>query len=321
MPPLLSPADFARALARRGDLPQTGTTFYRAVHTTETDGQWALEVAGETGILSLYTDLSAADEGELARACAEAAGLSGVYLKRRPPEAKHLANVAREYLAPPEPVWGEAAPEITVLEEGVPFLIRPASDLSLGLFADARPARRWVREAAGVGGLRVLNTFAYTCGFGLSAALGGAAVVKNVDLSRKVLGWGQENYALSGLAAPDTDFLYGDVFEWLGRLRKRGDLFDLVVLDPPSFARSKAGVWRAERDYGRLFAAACAVTERGGRVLALLNHAGVSPQGLTRQIEAGLGAAGRRGRRVETLGPGRDFPQAQHLKVQVWALD
>lgn len=57
------------------------------------------------------------------------------------------------------------------------------------MFTDARPARAWVREHAA--GRRVLNTFAYTCGFGLSAALGGAAVVKNVDLSRKVLAWGR----------------------------------------------------------------------------------------------------------------------------------
>ena len=65
----------------------------------------------------------------------------------------------------------------------------------------------------------------------LGAALGGADTVKNVDLSRKVLAWGQENYARNGLAAPDTDFLYGDVFEWLSRLQRRGDVFDLVVLD------------------------------------------------------------------------------------------
>ena len=93
---------------------------------------------------------------------------------------------------------------MTALEAGVPFLIRPGGDLSTGLFTDARPLRAWVRAQVPEGG-RVLNTFAYTCGFGLSAALGGAGDVKNVDLSRKVLAWGQENYALSGLAAPDTD--------------------------------------------------------------------------------------------------------------------
>lgn len=316
---LPAPDLLARALSRRAGLPGAGTTFYRAVHTIETGGLWTLDVAGDAGILSLYTDLSAEAERDLAAQCGEAAGLSSVYLKRRPPEAKHLANVAREVLSPPEPVWGAARPEVTALEEGVPFLIRPGADLSVGLFSDARPARRWVRGHAA--GRRVLNTFAYTCGFGLSAALGGAASVKNVDLSRKVLGWGQQNYALSGLAAPDHDFLYGDVFEWLTRLQRRGDLFDLVILDPPGFARSKAGTWRAEKDYGRLMAQASAVTAPGGEVLALLNHAGVTAGGLTRMIEQGLSTAGRRGHLTETLGPGRDYPGASHLKVQRWSLN
>ncbi|MFC5849925.1 class I SAM-dependent methyltransferase [Deinococcus petrolearius] len=321
--PDLSVPDLTRLLARRAGLPQGGTTVYRGLHTTETGGVFSLDLAGDAGVLSLYTDLDPAQEARLAADCAQAAAgagtpLAGVYLKRRPPEARHLANVARDQLSPPEPVWGEARGEVTALERGVPFVIRPGADLSIGLFTDARPMRAWVQAHAPA---RVLNTFAYTCGFGLSAALGGAGAVKNVDLSRKVLAWGQENYALSGLGAPDTDFLYGDVFEWLARLRRRGDVFDLVVLDPPSFARGKGGVWRSERDYAALIAQAAAVTAPGGRLLALLNHAGVPAAGLARQVEAGLLQSGRRGRLQTRLVPGEDYPQATHLKAQVWALD
>lgn len=305
-------------LARRAHLSAQGTTVYRAAHTTETGGVFALDVAADAGVLSLYADLTPAQEQELAALCGEAAGLAGVYLKRRPVEARHAANVARDFLSPPGPVWGEARPEVTALEQGAAFLIRPGSDLSVGLFTDARPARAWVRSC---GAARVLNTFAYTCGFGLNAALGGADTVKNVDLSRKVLAWGQENYALNGLAAPDTDFLYGDVFEWLSRLQRRGDVFDLVVLDPPSFARGKSGVWRSERDYARLAAQAAAVTAPGGRLLTLLNHAGVGGAALERMVGAGLHGAGRRGRVTARPGAGEDYPGTTHLKVQVWALD
>lgn len=312
-----SASQLAGFLARRAHLPEQGTTIYRGVHTTETAGEFALDVAGDTGILSLYVDLTPDEERRLAQACAESGGLAGVYLKRRPLEARHAANVQREWLSPPEPICGEARPELTVLEGGVPFLIRPGADLSIGLFPDARPARQWVRANAPA---RVLNTFAYTCGFGLNAALAGAAV-KNVDLSRKVLAWGQSNYAMSGLSAPDNDFLYGDVFEWFTRLRKRGDLFDLVILDPPSFARGKAGVWRSERDYGRLVALAASVTAPGGQLLTLLNHAGVTTTGLERMIHAGLDAAERPGKLVQRLAAGEDYPQATHLKAQVWQLD
>ncbi|CAM3525308.1 S-adenosylmethionine-dependent methyltransferase domain-containing protein [Deinococcus saxicola] len=310
--------DLPHLLARRAHLPAQGTTFYRGVHTRETAGEFALDVAGDTGVLSLYTDLSPEEETELAQACGEAAGLAGVYLKRRPPEARHAANTARDWLSPPDPVWGKARGEVTALENGVPFLIRPGADLSIGLFADARPARQWVRQHAPA---RVLNAFAYTCGFGLSAALGDSETVKNVDLSRKVLAWGQDNYALSGLHAPDDDFLYGDVFDWFRRLERRGDTFGLVILDPPSFARGRAGIWRAERDYGRLAALAAAVTAPGGRVLTLLNHAGVSPTSFDRMVRPGLEEAGRRGRVTESLGTGEDFPEATHLKAVVWALD
>lgn len=310
-------AELASLFARRAHLPAQGTTIYRAVHTTETGGEFALDVAGPVGILSLYGHLSAADELSLAQACREAGGLSGVYLKRRPVEAKHLANVERAWLSPPQPIWGEALPELTALEHGIPYLIRPGPDLSVGLFTDARPARTWVRENAPG---RVLNTFAYTCAFGVNAALGAAQVVKNVDLSRKVLAWGQENYMLSGLNAPDLDFLYGDVFEWLTRLRKREDEFDLVVLDPPSFARSRSGTWRAEKDYGRLVALAAQVTAPGGQLLTLLNHAGVTSEALKLMVQAGLKEAGRRGTLKQHFGAGEDYPQATHLKVQVWQL-
>ncbi|OLV16528.1 class I SAM-dependent rRNA methyltransferase [Deinococcus marmoris] len=305
-------------LARRAHLPAQGTTFYRGVHTTETAGEFALDVAGDAGVLSLYADFSPEEEIELAGACGEAAGLAGIYLKRRPPEARHAANVERDWLSPPDPVWGEAREEVTALENSVPFLIRPGADLSIGLFADARPARGWVRQHAPT---RVLNAFAYTCGFGVNASLGGAQAVKNVDLSRKVLAWGQENYALSGVSAPDDDFLYGDVFDWFRRLGRRGDTFDLVILDPPSFARGRAGVWRAERDYGRLAALAAAVTAPGGQIMTLLNHAGVFPTSFERMVRLGLEETGRRGRVLESLGAGEDFPGATHLKAVVWALD
>ncbi|ACO46422.2 class I SAM-dependent methyltransferase [Deinococcus deserti] len=317
---MLIPAvpDLVSLLARRAHLSAQGTTIYRGIHTTETDGVFALDVAGDAGILSLYQDLSPQEETQLASSCGEATGLAGIYLKRRPVEARHAANVAREWLSPPEPVWGESRPEVTGLEGGVPFVIRPGGDLSTGLFTDARPAREYVRATAPA---RVLNTFAYTCGFGLNAALGGAETIKNVDLSRRVLSWGQENYALSGLNAPDTDFLYGDVFEWLSRLHRRGDHFDLVVLDPPSFARSKAGIWRAEKDYARLVALAAAVVAPGGRVLALLNHAGVSPDAFGRMIHSGLSQTGRSGGVSARFTAGEDYPGACHLKVQVWTLD
>lgn len=318
----LPPSLLSAAAQRREPLSQQGITFYRMLHTTETGGLCSLERAGTVGVLSLYQTLDAAAEESLIDELTgqlPVYGLSTLYLKRRPEVASHRANTEREHLASAEPVWGRPQPEITVLEDGRPFLIRAGGDLSIGLFADARPMRDWVQAHAS--GRQVLNLFAYTCGFGLSAALGGAELVKNVDLSRKVLAWGQENYALSGLAAPDTDFLYGDVFDWLRRLRKRGDRFDLVVLDPPSFARSGRQTWRAEKDYATLVEAAAALLAPAGQLLAMTNHAGLSERAFVRQVQAGLSAAQRPAAApVVRLSAGVDFPGADYLKAGVWTV-
>lgn len=312
----------ATAAARREPLLAQGTTFYRLLHTTETGGLCSLERAGTVGVLSLYQQLTSPQEHELIRELTKemsSLGLESLYLKRRPEVASHRANTEREYLAPPEPIWGPPVPEVIATERGVPFVLRPAGDLSIGLFADARPMREWVQRHAA--GLRVLNLFAYTCGFGLSAALAGAAAVKNVDLSRKVLAWGQENYALSGLSAPDEDFLYGDVFDWLRRLHKRGDHFDLIILDPPSFARHGRQTWRAEKDYAALVASAAALFAGRGQLLAMTNHAGLSGRAFGRQVVQGLETAGYRADTQSLmLHAGVDFPAASHLKAGVWQL-
>lgn len=315
-------ATLRRAAAVRAGVAAQDTTFYRLLHTTETGGLCSLDRIGLIGVLSLYRELSAMQEAALLEALEQPLrelGLQTLYLKRRPEVASHRANTEREYLAPPEPVWGPAVAEAVAMERGVPFLFRPGGDLSVGLFADARPMREWVQAHAA--GLRVLNTFAYTCGFGLSAALGGALGVKNVDLSRWVLAWGQENYALSSLSAPDEDFLYGDVFDWLRRLHKRGDRFDLLILDPPSFARRGRQTWRAAKDYAALVEAAALLLAPGGQLLAMTNHAGLSGRAFGRQVAQGLEAAGRRvAGPVRPLEPGADFPGAAHLKAGVWRL-
>jgi 23S rRNA (cytosine1962-C5)-methyltransferase len=141
-----------------------------------------------------------------------------VYVKRRPREAR---NANAEQLAPPLPIAGETVETLIAQELGVKFEIRPGNGLSVGLYLDARDARAWVR--ANAKGARVLNTFSYTCGFGVAAAAGGAARVLNVDRSRKVLDWGERNYRHNGLEPQRRDFVAGDAFDWIARLKKKGE--------------------------------------------------------------------------------------------------
>ncbi len=199
-----------------------------------------VDVFGDVAILSTYGEV---ELEPLLAAIPQAT----VYLKRRPREAR---TAVAEDVAPPVPVRGAAVETLVAQEDGLKFEIRPANGLSVGLYVDSAVPRAWVREHAR--GKTVLNLFSYTCGFGVAALAGGASRVLNLDRSRKVLDWGARNYVLNGFEVSRRDFVAGDAFEWIGRLAKKGEQFDLVVLDPPSFATAARSRFSAARDYAGL---------------------------------------------------------------------
>jgi 23S rRNA (cytosine1962-C5)-methyltransferase len=261
--------------------------------------------------LSLYRPYSPEEEAALASELADSASLRAVYLKRRPRQAHREASQSPEQVAPSQPIWGEPVETIEAHEAGARFEIRPANGLSVGLYLDARDARAWVRAHSR--GLTVLNLFAYTCGFGVSALLGGAARAVNVDLSRKVLDWGERNVTLNGFPADRRDFIAGDCFEWLGRFAKKGEKFGLVVVDPPSFSNTAGHRFRAETDYAQLVQAAQKVIAPGGTLLACCNLEGLGASQFERQVQTGLGG---RGKKLGAFGASAvDFGQPSALKV------
>ncbi len=171
----------------------------------------------------------------------------------------------------PEHLAGQRLSErFPVRENGLEFLIDISAGYSQGLFVDQRENRQWVKQKAA--GLRVLNLFSYTCAFGVAAAAGGAAEVVNIDLSKPYLQWGRENYQLNDIATNKQDFIFGDVFNWLQRFARNGRQFDLVILDPPSFSRTKDGKsFSVQQDYNKLLQLASRVTATGGAILAFAN--------------------------------------------------
>ncbi len=195
-----------------------------------------------------------------------------------------------------------------IRENGVRFELSFSEGYSVGLFLDQRDNRRRFLTGhiaagfpfwTGSAGLRsgapeILNTFAYTCGFSVCAAKAGARTT-SLDLSKKYLDWGRRNFALNGLDAAGHEFVFGDAFDWLRRLAKKGRTFDAVALDPPTFSQSKAGgAFRAEKDYGRLVATALPVLKPGGTLFASSNAAMLRPEEFLRQIESAVANAGRR---------------------------
>jgi 23S rRNA (cytosine1962-C5)-methyltransferase len=312
----------ARALRRRAPLREDArTTAFRWLNA-EGDGVpgRTLDVFGDVAILSTY---DRQDPGPLADAATELLSLRAVYLKARPRAAGELPPDERTARAPGLPMRGTPVDSVDVQEQGLVFRIRPGEGLAVGLYLDMREARGWVRAHSR--GAAVLNCFAYTGGFAVAARAGGALRAVDVDLSRRALRWGEENARLNGQAPAAADRLAGDVFDWLRRLGKRGDRFEGVVLDPPGFARGRAGVFSASRDWPELVARAAPLVAPGGWLLAACNVAAIPG----RRFEAALAEGVRRaGRTAEEVGrpdaseidfpspPGEEAP----LKVRVLRL-
>ena len=114
-------------------------------------------------------------------------------------------------------------------------------------------------------------------------------------MSQKYLEWGRENFRLNKLNPDDHDFIYGDTFDWMKRLAKRGEQYDLVILDPPTFSRSKvSGLFQAKRDYGRLAGSASALVRKNGMLLACCNAGSLAPSDFKADVRRGIRDAGRK---------------------------
>jgi 23S rRNA (cytosine1962-C5)-methyltransferase len=167
----------------------------------------------------------------------------------------------------------------------------------------------------------VLNCFAYTCAFSVCAALGGARST-SLDLSRNYLDWGRDQFRRNGLDPVAHDFIYGDVFDWLKRLAKKPRRFDVVLLDPPTFSRSREhGDFRAESDYGHLIGLALPLVRPGGVLFASTNAARLTPERFLAQVHEATELAGRRILQEHYVPQPPDFPihreEPAYLKT-VW---
>ncbi len=255
---------------------------------------------------------------EILRAIAEQTAARAIYVKHRPAQANTLDEDTRNELAPPEPLWGDAVDEVESKENGMRFIIRPGEGLNTGLFSDMREVRAFVRDNAA--GKLVLNCFAYTCAFGVAALCGGAARALNLDVSRNYLDWGERNTALNGFDPIRIDFLRGDVFDWLGRFDRRAQKFDMVIVDPPSYSKTRETRFTVKRDYAELVARAARVVTPGGTLIACTNYHQLSHRAFMAKIREGLrGCAARIERTYHE--PEIDFPIAPgaepYLKVCV----
>jgi 23S rRNA (cytosine1962-C5)-methyltransferase len=278
-----------RAVALRRALVR-GTTGFRMVHG-ESDGLPGVvaDRYGRWAVLKLYSAGLTPHRGQIVEALREAAGewvagagdepgrlgpLAGVYGRDEIPRDEEDDGASPRGRV----LWGAEPPErIAIDEHGMKLLVDVRRGQKTGTFLDQRENRRMVRELSR-GRAEALNCFSYTGGFSVAAALGGARRVLSVDIDGEAIALARENFRENGLDPDAHLFAVEDAFETLARLKREGRLFDLVVCDPPAFAKSQRAVEGALAGYASLNRAALAVLAPGGLLVTASCSARVSAE-------------------------------------------
>lgn len=201
-----------------------------------------------------------------------------------PSDAKLLLQHRYRPDSDTEALLGEVPDEWQISENSLRYQLDLGRKQNNGLFLDMRYGRRWVQEQAR--GKRVLNLFAYTCGFSVAAVAGGAERVVNLDMARAALSRGRDNHRLNDHDLSRVEFLGHELFKSWGKVKKSGP-YDLVIIDPPSFQK---GSFALSRDYQKILRRLPELLAGGGTVLACVNDPDVGPdfliEGMAREAPA-----------------------------------
>ena len=202
-------------------------------------------------------------------------------------------------------VYGQEAPEFfTVLENGVLYQVFMNDGLMTGIFLDQHEVRGSLVDGLAMG-KSLLNMFSYTAAFSVAAAMGGASQTTSVDLAKRSRELSQAHFQANGISTDDHRFIVMDVFEYFKYAKRKGLTYDVIVLDPPSFARNKKQTFSVAKDYHKLISQSLEILNPGGIIIASTNAANVSRQKFTEQIDKGF--AGRSYQILNKYGLPADF--------------
>jgi 23S rRNA (cytosine1962-C5)-methyltransferase len=213
---------------------------------------------------------------------------------------------------------------VELVENGARFRIDPLGGQKTGWFYDQRDNRAFVAQLAA--GARVYDGYAFAGGFAVQAARAGATAVTAVDRSRDALDLAAAAAALNGVGDRVTTHK-ADVFGDLQARAESGERYDVVIVDPPAFVKSKKDYWQGIKGYRKMTRLAAPLVADGGVLVACSCSHHVEPTMFAEQVRRGLGEAGRDGRILRFAGAGTDhpvhpwLPETSYLKCQVLALD
>lgn len=202
-------------------------------------------------------------------------------------------------------VYGQKAPDFfTVLENGVLYQVFMNDGLMTGIFLDQHEVRGSLVDGLAMG-KSLLNMFSYTAAFSVAAAMGGASQTTSVDLAKRSRELSQAHFQANGISTDDHRFIVMDVFEYFKYAKRKGLTYDVIVLDPPSFARNKKQTFSVAKDYHKLISQSLEILNPEGIIIASTNAANVSRQKFTEQIDKGF--AGRSYQILNKYGLPADF--------------
>ena len=202
-------------------------------------------------------------------------------------------------------VYGQESPDFfTVLENGVLYQVFMNDGLMTGIFLDQHEVRGSLVDGLAMG-KSLLNMFSYTAAFSVAAAMGGASQTTSVDLAKRSRELSQAHFQANGLSTDDHRFVVMDVFEYFKYAKRKGLTYDVIVLDPPSFARNKKQTFSVAKDYHKLISQSLEILNPEGIIIASTNAANVSRQKFTEQIDKGF--AGRSYQILNKYGLPADF--------------
>ncbi|WP_391206429.1 class I SAM-dependent rRNA methyltransferase [Psychrobacillus sp. L4] len=258
----------AAAIKNREDYYSSNDTTAFRIFNGEGDGIGGLTIDYFDGfyLISWYSEGIYSFKEMILEALEASVSYRGIYEKKR-------FDTKGQYVEDDDFVKGERGEfPLIVKENGLNFAIYLNDGAMVGVFLDQRDVRKKIRDAYSKG-KNVLNTFSYTGAFSVFAAAGGAKKTTSVDLAKRSLTKTTEQFEVNRMDAEKQDIIVMDVFDYFKYAKRKELAFDVVILDPPSFARSKKYTFSSAKDYTNLLKDAIAITEKNGVIVASTNNA------------------------------------------------
>ncbi|WP_078594828.1 class I SAM-dependent rRNA methyltransferase [Evansella clarkii] len=291
------------------------TTAFR-VFNGEGDGIGGFTIDFYDGyyLINWYSEGIYTFKNEVVNSLEKLVDFKGIYEKKR-------FNTEGKYIEDDDFVTGERGEfPLLVQENGINFATDLNEGAMTGVFLDQRDVRRTIRDKYAQG-KTVLNTFSYTGAFSVAAAIGGAAKTTSVDVANRSLQKTIEQFSVNGIDYEAQEIIVEDAFHYFKYAKKKEKKFDLVILDPPSFARTKKVKFSAAKDYKKLLKEAAEITEKGGVIVASTNFSGFGMGKFKQFAEEAFKELGEKYKIAEEFSLPEDFrtvkeyPEGNYLKV------